>query len=68
MIAIPTQHKCEIEWNEAFNEVAINGDLLEGMEGIKKAYTDNPVTHWYSYDCFQVNAYNTIFKGMSKLF
>tara|TARA_R110002167_G_scaffold316725_1_gene522391 strand:+ start:213 stop:419 length:207 start_codon:yes stop_codon:yes gene_type:complete len=68
MIAIPTDHKKDMPFQEACNLVAIDGDLFKGMEALKMR-KDSYTLRWHSEkDIDLYNAYNVVFKGMSKLF
>jgi len=68
MIAIPTNHIKEMPFQEACNLVAIDGDLFKGMECLKLEGESYSLSWHTEKDIALYNAYNVVFKGMSKLF
>jgi len=74
MITLPTHLIEETTFNDASHLISAFGgnDLLQGMEWIKEQFEsaeeqmgeDAFLDAW----AYEINAYNEVFKGMSKLF
>ena len=82
MIHIDDYNQQDIDFNEAANIIKSRGkgDLLEGMKSINALWADYvDSTHadtsvyeddfeFFSTWCYEINAYNAVYAGMSQLF
>lgn len=76
MFRIPSFNEMTLSFDEAANIIKgrANGDLLKGMESMNKLWEDYCASDDQDDDEFfdnwqyEVNAYNVVFEGMSKLF
>lgn len=81
MFRIPSFYEMDLEWNEAVRIIKgrANGDLLEGMKSMDQLWSDyckgpaedsgyeDDDDFYYTWS-YEMNAYNVVFEGMSKLF
>ena len=76
MFRIPSFNQMNITWDEAVAVIKGRGlgDLLKGMEEMNRIWNDHCEEGLDTDDDFfdnwvyEVNAYNVVFEGMSKLF
>lgn len=75
MFRIPSYHQLEMTFDEAVAVIKgrAKGDLLAGMEEMDTVWeehckTDDSDSDFYDTWIYEVNAYNVVFEGMSKLF
>ena len=76
MFRIPNYFQMNMTWDDAVRTIKGrgNGNLLDGMEAMNEAWNDHvnemldDDSDFYDHWMYEVNAYNIVFKGMSKLF
>lgn len=75
MFRIPDYFKMDMTWDEAVRTIQGRGkgDLLGGMEEMELIWSEHCVTgdedsDFYENWIYEVNAFNVVFEGMSKLF
>ena len=76
MFRIPDFYELELSFEDAVGVMTRygRGDLLEGMKALDRVWTEhcaNPECDdddLFSNWCYEFNAYNVVFEGMSKLF
>jgi hypothetical protein len=76
MFRIPNYFQIDMTWDEAVRTIKGrgNGNLLDGMEAMNEAWNDHvnemldDDSDFYEHWMYEVNAYNIVFEGMSKLF
>ena len=76
MFRIPNHFQMNMTWDDAVRTIKGrgNGNLLDGMEAMNEAWNDHvnemldDDSDFYDHWMYEVNAYNIVFKGMSKLF
>tara|TARA_B100000212_G_scaffold338149_1_gene314215 strand:- start:1077 stop:1319 length:243 start_codon:yes stop_codon:yes gene_type:complete len=76
MFRIPNYFQMNMTWDDAVRTIKGrgNGNLLDGMEAMNEAWNDHvnemldDDSDFYDHWMYEVNAYNIVFEGMSKLF
>ena len=76
MFRIPSFYVDPMSFDESADIISRrgNGDLLEGMKSMNRLWAeyiasdDQDDNEFFSNWCYEVNAYNVVFEGMSKLF
>lgn len=82
MFRIPNFYQLETTWDTAVQTMTHygRGDLLEGMQAMNRVWEEHCASYgsdnarfeddsdFYEYYEAEVNAYNVVFEGMSKLF
>ena len=76
MFRIPNYFQINMTWDDAVRTIKGrgNGNLLDGMEAMNEAWNDHvnemldDDSDFYDHWMYEVNAYNIVFEGMSKLF
>ena len=82
MFTIPKFYQFETTWDAAVQTMTSygRGDLLEGMQAMNNVWEEHCASYgsdnarveddsdFYEYYEAEVNAYNVVFEGMSKLF
>jgi len=75
MFRIPSFYKETVDFTTAWNTITNfgRGDALEGMNAMDRVWEEHCASgndddnFWDNYEC-EANAYNVVFKNMSKLF
>tara|TARA_Y100001980_G_C14517512_1_gene292831 strand:- start:1137 stop:1379 length:243 start_codon:yes stop_codon:yes gene_type:complete len=76
MFRIPNYFQMNMTWDDAVRTIKGrgNGNLLDGMEAMNEAWNNHvnemldDDSDFYDHWMYEVNAYNIVFEGMSKLF
>ena len=76
MFRIPNYFQMNMTWDEAVLTIKGrgNGDLLAGMEAMNEVWDEHCAecvdddSDFYEHWIYEINAYNIVFEGMSKLF
>ena len=76
MFRIPNYFQMNMTWDDAVRTIKGrgNGNLLDGMEAMNEAWIahvdemHDDDSDFYDHWMYEVNAYNIVFEGMSKLF
>ena len=76
MFRIPNYFQINMTWDDAVRTIKGrgNGNLLDGMDAMNEAWNDHvnemldDDSDFYDHWMYEVNAYNIVFEGMSKLF
>jgi hypothetical protein len=76
MFRVPSFYKDTPTFEDAAKTMKFrgNGDMLEGMESMNRLWTEHCASpdaeddDFFSNWSYEVNAYNVVFRGMSKLF
>ena len=76
MFRIPNYFQMNMTWDDAVRTMKGrgNGNLLDGMEAMNEAWNDHvnemldDDSDFYDHWMYEVNAFNVVYEGMSKLF
>ena len=76
MFRIPIYFQMNMTWDDAVRTIKGrgNGNLLDGMEAMNEAWNDHvnemldDDSDFYDHWMYEVNAFNVVYEGMSKLF
>ena len=76
MFRIPNYFQMNMTWDDAVRTIKGrgNGNLLDGMEAMNEAWNDHvnemldDDSDFYDHWMYEVNAFNVVYEGMSKLF
>lgn len=76
MFRIPNYFQINMTWDDAVRTIKGrgNGNLLDGMEAMNEAWNDHvnemldDDSDFYDHWMYEVNAFNVVYEGMSKLF